>query len=61
MRIMHCISTLLEDMYDEMLQNIRAAIDPEDVMSLAGGWKFQLQRNLLSSFSLCDTCIADQA
>jgi hypothetical protein len=35
--------TPLEDMYGEnveRLHSIRAAIDPEDVMSLAGGWKF---------------------
>ena len=35
--------TPLEDMYGgnvERLHNIRAVIDPEDVMSLAGGWKF---------------------
>ena len=35
--------TPLEDMYGgnvERLHKIRAAIDPEDVMGLAGGWKF---------------------
>ena len=35
--------TPLEDMYGgnvERLRQIRAAIDPEDVMGLAGGWKF---------------------
>jgi Berberine and berberine like len=35
--------TPLEDMYGgnvERLRRIRAAIDPEDVMGLAGGWKF---------------------
>ncbi|KAI0262277.1 hypothetical protein BGY98DRAFT_1050297, partial [Russula aff. rugulosa BPL654] len=35
--------TPLEDMYGgnvERLRKIRAAIDPNDVMSLAGGWKF---------------------
>ena len=35
--------TPLEDMYGrnvERLCRIRAAIDPNDVMSLAGGWKF---------------------
>ena len=35
--------TPLEDMYGgnvERLRNIRAAIDPEDVMGLTGGWKF---------------------
>ena len=35
--------TPLDHMYGEnveRLHNIRAAIDPEDVMSLAGGWKF---------------------
>ena len=35
--------TPLEDMYGgnvERLRMIRAAIDPEDVMGLAGGWKF---------------------
>jgi len=35
--------TRLEDMYGgnvERLHNVRAAMDPEDVMSLAGGWKF---------------------
>ncbi|SRR5258707_7104058 len=35
--------TPLEDMYGgnvERLREIRAAIDPEDVMGLAGGWKF---------------------
>jgi hypothetical protein len=35
--------TPLEDMYGgnvERLRRIRAAIDPNDVMSLAGGWKF---------------------
>jgi hypothetical protein len=35
--------TPLEDMYGrnvERLRHIRAAIDPEDVMGLAGGWKF---------------------
>jgi hypothetical protein len=35
--------TPLEDMYGrnvERLRKIRAAIDPEDVMGLAGGWKF---------------------
>ena len=35
--------TPLEDMYGEnveRLRKIRAAIDPEDVMSLTGGWKF---------------------
>jgi hypothetical protein len=36
-------STPLEDMYGgnvERLRKIRAAIDPEDVMGLTGGWKF---------------------
>jgi hypothetical protein len=35
--------TTLEDLYGknvERLREIRAAIDPEDVMGLAGGWKF---------------------
>ena len=35
--------TPLEDMYGgnvERLRQIRAAIDPEDVMGFAGGWKF---------------------
>jgi hypothetical protein len=35
--------TPLEDIYGanvERLRKIRAAIDPEDVMSLSGGWKF---------------------
>ena len=35
--------TPLEDMYGgnvERLRRIRAAIDLNDVMSLAGGWKF---------------------
>jgi len=35
--------TPLEDMYGEnveRLRRIRAAIDPNDVMSLTGGWKF---------------------
>ena len=35
--------TSLEDMYGgnvERLRKIRAAIDPNDVMSLTGGWKF---------------------
>jgi Berberine and berberine like len=35
--------TPLEDMYGgnvERLREIKAAIDPEDVMGLAGGWKF---------------------
>jgi len=35
--------TPLEDMYGgnvERLRKIRAAIDPENVMGLAGGWKF---------------------
>ena len=35
--------TPLEDMYGgnvERLQKIRAAVDPDDVMGLAGGWKF---------------------
>jgi hypothetical protein len=35
--------TPLEDMYGgnvERLQKIRAAIDPNDVMSLTGGWRF---------------------
>jgi hypothetical protein len=35
--------TPLEDMYGrnvERLHNIRAEIDREDVMSLAGGWRF---------------------
>src|SRR6267154_3950958 len=35
--------TPLEDMYGgnvERLRKIRAAIDPEDVMGLTGGWKF---------------------
>ena len=35
--------TPLEDMYGgnvERLRKIRAAIDPEDVMGLSGGWKF---------------------
>jgi hypothetical protein len=35
--------TPLEDMYGgnvERLRKIKAAIDPEDVMGLAGGWKF---------------------
>jgi berberine-like enzyme len=35
--------TPLEDMYGgnvERLRQIRAAIDPEDVMGLTGGWKF---------------------
>jgi hypothetical protein len=35
--------TPLEEMYGEnvdRLREIRAAIDPEDVMGLAGGWKF---------------------
>ena len=35
--------TPLVDMYGgnvERLRQIRAAIDPEDVMGLAGGWKF---------------------
>jgi hypothetical protein len=35
--------TPLEDMYGgnvERLRKIRAAMDPEDVMGLAGGWKF---------------------
>ena len=35
--------TPLEDMYGgnvERLREIRAAIDPDDVMGLAGGWKF---------------------
>ena len=36
--------TPLMDMYGgnvERLRQIRAAIDPDDVMGLAGGWKFQ--------------------
>ena len=36
-------STPLEEMYGgnvERLREIRAAIDPQDVMALAGGWKF---------------------
>ena len=35
--------TPLEDIYGgnvERLRQIKAAIDPEDVMGLAGGWKF---------------------
>ena len=35
--------TPLEDMYGgnvERLRQIKAVIDPEDVMGLAGGWKF---------------------
>jgi hypothetical protein len=35
--------TPLEDMYGgnvERLRKIRAAIDPEDVMGLTGGWRF---------------------
>jgi hypothetical protein len=35
--------TPLEEMYGgnvERLREIRAAIDPEDVMGLTGGWKF---------------------
>ena len=35
--------TPLKDIYGgnvERLRKIRAAIDPEDVMGLAGGWKF---------------------
>ena len=35
--------TPLEDMYGgnvERLREIRAAVDPEDVMGLTGGWKF---------------------
>jgi len=35
--------TPLEDMYGgnvDRLRKIRAAIDPEDVMGLSGGWKF---------------------
>jgi hypothetical protein len=35
--------TPLKDMYGgnvERLRQIRAAIDPEDVMGLTGGWKF---------------------
>ena len=35
--------TPLEDMYGgnvERLRKIRAAVDPEDVMGLTGGWKF---------------------
>ncbi len=35
--------TPLEDMYGEnveRLRKIRAVVDPEDVMGLAGGWKF---------------------
>jgi hypothetical protein len=35
--------TPLEHMYGrnvEKLRKIRAAIDPEDVMALTGGWKF---------------------
>ena len=35
--------TPLEDIYGgnvKRLRKIRAAIDPEDVMGLAGGWKF---------------------
>jgi hypothetical protein len=35
--------TALKDMYGgnvERLQKIRAAIDPNDVMSLTGGWRF---------------------
>jgi hypothetical protein len=35
--------TPLEDIYGgnlERLREIRAAIDPKDVMGLAGGWKF---------------------
>ena len=35
--------TPLEDIYGgnlEKLRKIRAAIDPEDVMGLTGGWKF---------------------
>jgi hypothetical protein len=35
--------TPLEDMYGgnvERLRQIRAAIDPEDVMGLTGGWRF---------------------
>jgi hypothetical protein len=35
--------TPLEDLYGEnvkRLRKIRSAIDPEDVMGLAGGWKF---------------------
>jgi Berberine and berberine like len=35
--------TPLEDIYGgnvKKLRRIRAAIDPEDVMGLAGGWKF---------------------
>jgi hypothetical protein len=35
--------TPLEDMYGgnvERLRKIKAAVDPEDVMDLSGGWKF---------------------
>ena len=35
--------TPLEDMYGanvDRLRKIKTAIDPEDVMGLAGGWKF---------------------
>ena len=35
--------TPLEDMYGgnvEKLRKIKAAIDPDDVMGLTGGWKF---------------------
>ena len=35
--------TPLEDIYGEnvdRLRKVRGTIDPEDVMSLAGGWKF---------------------
>ncbi len=35
--------TPLEDMYGgnvERLRKIRAAVDPDDVMGLTGGWKF---------------------
>jgi hypothetical protein len=35
--------TPLEDIYGgnvERLRKIRKAVDPEDVMGLAGGWKF---------------------
>jgi hypothetical protein len=34
--------TPLEDLYGEnvdQLRKVRAAVDPEDVMGLAGGWK----------------------
>jgi hypothetical protein len=43
---MHCLEhrceTPLEAMYGERLREIKKRYDPEDVMGLAGGWKFDV-------------------